>query len=350
MTVVFKSDIRADSSANVSNFAGYLGPVDHYIYADISNQIYKKNGATVNLTDILASTGQKKFYGIADKLGNVEDSIAGFPRRSFVPAHGVFAIMAETANAGFVFNSDIVISGSASATYAAYATKGKLTFDSEVVNLLSGSGTVLDPYIFKYKNTTTIPFALDRNDANAVCTQCVGNRVPLNIVKGRDNVSDSDINIKITDINKAQFAIVLRVISPKLGSKIGNADGYVPIVKFFEDSGKSISYVKVRNASLNIQTRNANMVKGNATEAAPVTQVVDTYAISFDNGKVNHYMNGARINAPEIIQLPSFVLNEIKILSTDVNWLVSKNSDALVNLIMYNRALSDVELANCLFK
>ena len=350
MTVVFKSDIKADSSANVSNFAGYSGPADYFIYADISNQIYKKNAITVNLTDILTSTAQKKFYSISDKLGNVEDSAVGLPRRSFVPAHGVFAIMAETSNAGFVLNSDIVITTNLTAVYAAYATKGKLTFDTVLVSLISGTGTVLDPYIFKHKTTTTIPFVLDRSDAIAVCTQCVGNRVPLNVVKGRDNVLDSDINLKIEEVNKAQFTIVLRVISPKLGSAIGIAGGYVPIVRFSEDTGKSVSYVKVRNASLNIQTRSAGTVKGNATEAAPVTQIVDTYAISFDNGTINHYMNAAKINSPTQIQLPSFVLNEVKLLSTDANWLVNKNSDALVNLIVYNRALSAVELATCLFK
>lgn len=350
MTVVFKSDIKADSSANVSNFAGFSGPTDYYIYADISNQIYKKGGSEVILTDILASPGQQKFYSISDKLGNIEDCQAGLPRRSFVPEHGVFAIMGETPNAGYVSSPNLSISGSTTATYAAYATKGNIVIDTTKVNLVAGTGTAIDPYIFKYKASTLIPFTLDRNDAIAVCTQIVGNRVPLNIVKNRDNVLDSDINVKIEGVNKAQFSVVLRLISPKLGTILGNAEGYVPIIKFFEDATKSVSFVKNRNTSLNIQTRNVGVVKGEANEAAPVTQIVDTYAISFDNGVISLYMNGAKINVPTSIQLPSFILNDLKLLSGDSNWSVQKNSDALVNLIIYNRALSAIELATCLFK
>ena len=350
MTVVFKSDIKADTSANISNFIGYTGPSDHYIYADISNNVYKKGGASVGLTNILTSSAQKLFPTIIDKLGNVADSSAGIPRRSFVPAHGVFAVMAETPNAGYVSSSNLIITTNTSTVYAAYATKGRLLIDINSVNLISGTGTSIDPYIFKYKALTTIPFSLDRIDSLAVCTVCVGNRVPLNIVKDRDNVSDSDILVNLDGVNKNQFTVVFRTISPKLGNVLGPASGYVSLVKLIEDVNKSVSYVKVRNTSLNIQTRNNGTVKGEAQEAAPVTQVVDTYAICFNNGTITHYMNGAKINAPSYIQLPSFTLNELKILSADSQWGVSKYSDALVNLIVYNRALSASELATCLFK
>lgn len=350
MTVVFKSDIKAETSASISNFVGYTGPSDHYIYADISNNVYQKGGSTAWLLNIFTSPTQKLFPTITDKLGNVADSSAGIPRRSFVPAHGVFAVMAETANAGYVLNSDLVITTNTSTVYAAYATKGRLLIDINNVNLISGTGTSIDPYIFKYKALTTIPFSLDRIDSLAVCTVCVGNRVPLNIVKNRDNVGDSDILLNLDGVNKNQFTVVFRTISPKLGSILGLASGYVPLVKLIEDVNKSVSYVKVRNTSLNIQTRNNGTVKGEAQEAAPVTQVVDTYAICFNNGTITHYMNGAKINAPSRIQLPSFTLNELRILSNDSQWYVPKNSDALVNLIVYNRSLSASELAMCLFK
>ena len=350
MTVVFKSDIKAETSANISNFVGYTGPSDHYIYADISNGVYKKGGVSVGLTNILTSSAQKLFPTIIDKLGNVADSSAGIPRRSFVPAHGVFAVMAETPNAGYVSSSNLIITTKTSTVYAAYATKGRLLIDINSVNLISGTGTSIDPYIFKYKALTTIPFSLDRIDSLAVCTVCVGNRVPLNIVKNRDNVADSDILLNLDGINKNQFTVVFRTVSPKLGNVLGPASGYVPLVKLIEDVNKSVSYVKVRNTSINIQTRNNGIVQGEAQEAALVTQVVDTYAMCFDNGTITHYMNGARINAPSRIQLPSFTLNELKLLSTDSQWSVPKYSDALVNLIVYNRALSASELAMCLFK
>ena len=350
MTVVFKSDIKAETSANISNFVGYTGSSDHYIYADISNNVYKKGGASVGLTNIITSPAQKLFPTIIDKLGNVANSGAGIPRRSFVPAHGVFAVLAETANTGYVSGSNLIIGTNTSTVYVAYATKGRLLIDSNNVNLLSGTGTSIDPYIFKYKALTTIPFSLDRIDSFAVCTVCVGNRVPLGFVKNRDNVLDSDILINLDGVNKNQFTVVFRTISPKFGSILGLASGYVPLVKLIEDVNKSVSYVKVRNASLNIQTRNNGTVKGEAQEAAPVTQVVDTYAICFDNGTITHYMNGAKINAPSPMQLPSFTLNELKILSSDSQWSVAKDSDALVNLIVYNRALSASELATCLFK
>ena len=350
MTVVFKSDIKAETSANISNFIGYTGPSDHYIYADISNNVYKKGGASVGLTNIITSPAQKLFATIIDKLGNVVNSSAGTPRRSFVPAHGVFAVMAETANAGYVSSSSLIIGTNTSTVYAAYATKGRLLMDINNVNLISGTGTSIDPYIFKYKALTNIPFSLDRIDSFAVCTVCVGNRVPLSIVKDRDNVLDSDILVNLEGVNKNQFTVVFRTISPKLGSILGIASGYVPLVKLIEDVNKSVSYVKARNTSLNIQTRNNGIVKGEAPEAAPVTQVVDTYAICFDNGTITHYMNGAKINAPLAIQLPSFTLNELKILSFDSQWGVAKDSDALVNLIVYNRTLSASELATCLFK
>lgn len=350
MTVVFKSDIKADSSANVSNFVGYTGPFDYYIYADISNQKYKIGASDVHLNDILTSPGQQKFYSISDKLGNFEDSLAGVPRRSFVPGHGVFAVMAETLNAGYVSGANLSIPVNSTATYAAYATKGKLLINTNDVILVGGSGTSVDPYLFKYKSLANIPYLMDRNDAIAICTQVVGNRVPLNIVKNKDNVSDADLSVKLDGINKNQFTVVIRTISPNLVEVLGNSTGYVPVIKFLEAPTKSISFVKNRNNSLNIQTRNNGNVQGEAQEAAPVTQVIDTYAISFNNGLVATYMNGAKINVPAVNQLPSFILNELKILSNDTLWSVQKNSDALVNLIIYNRALPAAELATCIFK
>lgn len=349
MTVVFKSDVKADSNATIENFVGYKGPDDYFIYADISNNIYKKGSNFINLVDILSSPGQKKFYAISDKLGNIKDSQAGVVRRSFVPAHGVFAVMAETPNRGFVLNKNIVIPANNSVFYAAYATKGNLLINVNDVNLIGGQGTLVDPYIFKLKDLTIIPYSLDRIDAYAVCTQCVGNRVPLNPVLNSDNVSDSSIYANLDGVDKNQFSVVIRVISPQLGGVIGETSGYVPVLKFIQDNSKSLSIVKVRNVSLNIQARSDGSVKGEAQEAAPVTSAVDTYAISFNNGQISLYMNGAKINTFAQIQLPSFILNTIEILSNDVQWGVTKTSDALVNLIIYNRTLSTLELSNCLF-
>ena len=350
MTVVFKSDIKAETSANIPNFVGYTGPSDYHIYADISNQIYQIGASDVHLNDILTSPNQQKFYNISDKLGNFEDSPAGFARRSFVPGHGVFAVMAETSNAGYVSGGNLSIPVNSTATYAAYATKGKLLINADDVILVGGTGTSIDPYLFKYKSLANIPYSMDRNDALAVCTQVVGNRVPLNIVKNGDNVSDADLSVNLDGINKNQFTVVIRTISPNLVEVLGPATGYVPIVKFFESLAKSVSFVKNRNNSLNFQTRINGSVQGETQEAAPVTQTVDTYAISFNNGLLTIYMNGAKINVPAFSQLPSFILNELKILSNDTQWGVYKNSDALVNLIIYNRALSPFELAKCLFK
>lgn len=350
MTTVFKSDQAATSK--VDNFVGYKGPTDWHTYADFSNAIYKNSaGANIALTDVITSPTQKAFERLSDKLGNVSVSPAAIPRRSFIPAHGVFGIMSETANQGLYAGDlgTITITNAAASVYTLYATKGAAIIDKTLVNILSGSGTLLDPYIFKYKTQTTIAVGKDRADAMIVCTYCVGNRVPLNIVKNHDVVSDADINVNIDGLNRTQFTIVMRTVSPRFGDGIlPSASGYVPIVKFYQDGINSVSYVKNRNVSLNIRAVK-NGVNNEATQAAPVTSTIDTYAISFNNGVITHYMNGAKINAPVVIQNVAFNLYAITVLSADTQWSVAKDSDALVNLILYNRALSAAELANCLF-
>ena len=347
MTTVFKSNVKA--TASVANFIGFSGPTDYNIYMDIANDLYKTKAGPTQLKNILKSPSQRKFPTIIDKLCNVVESVGGVPRRSYVPLHGIFAVMSETSNAGYIAGNNITITTNPTTVYALYATKGSINIDNTKVNVLAGSCTVLDPFLLKYKADTTIGFTKTRFDAQAVCIACVGNRVPLSIVKDRDTVADSDLIVDLSSVNKMAFTVVIRTISPKSGRGVlPAAVGYVPIIKMFQDANTNISYVKVRNTSLNIRTKNSGVAQV-AEEAALVTQEVDTYAISVGDGAIKHYMNGAKVNAPAHIQLPSFTLNEMRILSLDGDWGVPKECDALVNLIIYDRVLSDEELSKCIF-
>lgn len=349
MTTVFKSDQKATSK--VDNFVGYMGPADWQTYADFSSEVYKNGaGANLSMTDIITSPSQIEAAKIVDKLGNVAVSPAGIPRRSFIPAHGIFGVMAETANRGLYVNGSIVITTNTAAVYALYATKGSVLIDKSLVTVMSGTGTLYDPYLIKYKSQTTVPVDKDRADAVIVCVQCVGNRAPLNIITNQNNLSDSDLIVNIASINKSQFTIVIRTVSPKIGEGVlPAATGFVPIIKLYQDAANTLSYVKNRNTSLNIRAV-INGINQDPEEAAPVTITVDTYAIAVDNGTITHYMNGAKINTHSVLRFNAFTLSEMRVLSVDSQWDVPKNSDALVNLIMYNRALSAAELASCVFK
>lgn len=349
MTTVFKSDQKATSK--VDNFVGYMGASDWQTYADFSNEVYKNAAGTdLIMTDIITSLSQIAFDKIVDKLGNIDVSPAGIPRRSFIPAHGIFGVMAETPNRGFYANGNIVIAANTTTVYALYATKGSVLIDKSLVTVMSGAGTLFDPYLIKYKSQTTVPVSKDRADAVIACVQCVGNRAPLNIITSQKNLSDSDLIVNIASINKSQFTIVIRTVSPKIGEGVlPAATGFVPIVKLYQDAANTLSYVKNRNVSLNIRAV-INGINQDPEEFAPVTSTIDTYAIAVNNGTITHYMNGAKINTHSVLKFNAFTLSEMRVLSVDSQWGVPKNSDALVNLIMYNRALSAAELANCIFK
>lgn len=346
MTTVFKSDMKA--TASIENFTGYMGPADWFKYADFSNNDYRNSSnSKIALTDVLTSPNQVAHDVIIDKLGNVAKSRSGSPKRCFIPAHGVFGIVHEWDVVGVFSGNSITIA--AGATYALYATKGNIVFDKDLVTVLSGTGKPADPYLIKYKSTATIAVSKDRYDAVIVCTKLTDNRVPLSLATHPGGLYDADINVNISGVNKTQFTVVMRVVSPKIGEKLLPAtSGFEPIVKFYQDATNTVSYVKQRNYALKIRALRSG-VASDAEELAPVAQTVDTYAISMDNGVITHYMNGVKINAPALIQGTAFTLNELKVLSTDLQWSVYPNSTALLNFIVYNRALSAPELSKCVF-
>lgn len=349
MTTVFKSDMKA--TASLENFTGYMGPADWYKYADFSSADYRdSSNSKIALTDVLTSPSQVPHDVIIDKLGNVAKSRSGEPKRCFIPAHGVFGIVHEWDVVGVFSGNSITIA--AGATYALYATKGNIVFDKDLVTVLSGTGKLADPYLIKYKSTATIAVSKDRYDAVIACTKLTDNRVPLSLATSTGGLYDADLNVNIAGVNKTQFTVVMRIISPKIGEKLLPAtSGYEPVVKFYQDATNTVSYVKQRNYALKIRARRSGVVPdaSDAEELAPVAQTVDTYAISMDNGVITHYMNGVLINAPVRIQGTAFTLNELKVLSTDTQWRLYSNGTALLNFIIYNRALAAPELSKCVF-
>lgn len=346
MTTVFKSDMKA--TASMDNFTGYMGAADWYKYADFSNDDYRNNSnSKIALSDVLTSPSQQSYETLIDKIGNVSKSAANMPRRSFIPAHGVFGIVHDWNLTSVYSNSAITIA--AGLTYALYATKGTVVFDKSLVTVLSGTGKLSDPYLIKYKATANIVVNKDRYDAIVVCVKLSDNRVPISIVGEGRQVFDGDINVNIAGVNKTQFTIVMRVVSPKIGEGVLPAtSGFMPIVKFYQDTTNTVSYVKQRNFALKIRALRSGVVS-DAEELAPVAQTVDTYAISMSSGVITHYMNGVKINVPERIQGAAFTLNELKVLSNDTQWSVYSTGAALLNLIIYNRALSASELSKCVF-
>lgn len=346
MTTVFKSDMQA--TASIENFTGYVGAADWFKYADFSNGDYRNSSnSKIALTDVLTSPSQVSHDVLIDKLGNVVRHPPQVPKRCFIPAHGVFGIVHEWNVVGVFSGNSITIA--AGATYALYATKGNIVFDKDLVTVLSGTGKLADPYLIKYKSTATIAVSKDRYDAFIVCTRLVDNRVPLSLATHTGGLFDSDINVNISGVNKTQFTVVMRIISPKIGEKLLPAtSGFEPVVKFYQDATNTVSYVKQRNFALKIRALRSGVVS-DAEELAPVAQTVDTYAISMDNGVITHYMNGVKINAPARIQGTAFTLNELKVLSADAQWSVHPNGTALINLIVYNRALTATELSKCVF-
>ena len=351
MTLVLKSSVNAVKGIPPSS--GYKGPSDYVTFADFSKGMYIKNGVAVALSNILTSPSQTSGTVVSDKYHNIGVSPAGVPRIGYIPAYGIYGVQSETSNKGCTVGSDFFFQGnSLNTAYAVYSNKGSLSFDKTKVNFLGGTGNITDPYIFRRKSDSpsSIRFTTSRPDVRVYSIMCVGNRVPLSISKDGDVLSDSDLVLDVNGIDRSNFTMVFRTVSPRLGTVLGNPLGYVPVVKFYGDNNSSFSFIKVRGVSLNVRVVSNGATKVEINEAAPVNADIDTYAISCSNGVMSCYMNGAKIDMKNgITSLAGFLLNGVKILSADSQWSVAKYCDHLVNAIVYNRALSSKELSECVF-
>lgn len=351
MTLVLKSNVNAVKGIPPSS--GYKGPSDYVTFADFSKGAYIKDGVAVALSNILTSPSQRSNAVVSDKYHNVGISPAGVPRIGYIPAYGIYGVQSETSNKGCSVGPDFFFQGDSLDTpYAVYSNKGSLSFDKTKVNFLGGTGNITDPYIFKRKSDSpsSIRFTTSRPDTRVYSIICVGNRVPLSIAKDRDVLSDSDLVLNVNGIDRSNFTMVFRTVSPRLGAVLGNPLGYIPVVKFYGDNNSSFSFIKVRGISLNVRAVSNGATTAEIREAAPVNFDIDTYAISCSNGIISCYMNGAKIDMKNnLTNLPGFLLNEVRILSADNQWSVPKYCDHLVNAIVYNRTLSSKELSECVF-
>lgn len=351
MSVIFKSNVRA--TAVIQNISGFQGPLDFTANADFSNNQYIKNGLKSSINEIIKAPNQQPNPVLINEFGDVSISPSAQARRSYLVEHSTFGLLNAVANSNCynIAANLITLPETNVRAYALYACKGSAQItelDLSKITVIKGTGTLKDPLIFYYKSSTTLNVLKSSDAENIVCVSLVGNRVPYAPFGAPGAVIDSTKNIDISLINQSEFTIVLRVIEPKRGLD-ASMNGIATYLKIVQDATNAVTVAKARGSDLRTNFLK-NGVSEAAWQAAETNRQLDTLVLTLKNGIVRCALNGTILPHPNISISSTFKATAIEIMTQDEAWGSGSPESALLNLIVYNRALTLEEMAKCSFK
>ena len=349
MAVIFKSNVKATTT--IKKKIGFQGPIDFTASADFSNNIYLKNGKSVVAEDILSVEDQLAFLVLDNDAGDISLSPNGKLRRSFLVEHGIYGALCSSSNTNFFFKDRdcVQLPEENVITYALYACKGSVDLkEKSNVTILRGSGTLKDPLIFNYKNSTILKVTQSEDAENIVCTAIAGMRVPF----APFGIQTTNIDVKkyldVSLIKPQEFTLVMRVIEPIRGID-EPMTGIATYIKIIQDDDNALTIAKARNSDL--RTNVLKQGEGEADwQAADVNQIVDTLAIRVKDGQFRVVLNGILMPEAQVKLDSSFVASQIYLMAADEQWGSDYPESALLNVVVYDRALSNDEMVQSIFR
>lgn len=348
MSVIFRSNVRA--TATINKRIGFQGPKDFTANADFSNNIYVKKGKSVVAEDILSAEDQLSFLVLDNDLGDVSFSPNGKLRRSYLVEHGTYGVLCSVSNTNYFFKDRdcIELPEQNVKTYALYACKGRVDLENKSnVTILKGSGTLKDPLIFDYKNLTVLKVIKSDGAETIVCTATVDSRVPYAPFSIQTTNVDVKKYIDTSLITPKEFTLVMRVVEPIRGVDEPMI-GIATYLKIIQDENNALTIAKARNYDL--RTNVLKLGEANANwQAAEVNQTLDTLAIRLKNGQFRVALNGTLMPETHYKLDSSFIASSIYLMAADEQWESDYPESALLNLVVYDRALSNDEMVQSIF-
>ena len=349
MAVIFKSNVRA--TATIKKKIGFQGPNDFTANADFSNDLYFKRGKVVSAEDILSAQDQLSFLVFDNDLGDVSLSPNSKLRRSFLVEYGTYGVLCSAANTNFFLKDKdcIQLPEKNVKTYALNACKGSVDLlEKTKVTVLKGSGTLKDPLIFNYKDSTVLKVIKSPDAENIVCTAIVDLRVPF----APFGIQTTNIDVKkyvdVTLIKPKEFTLVLRVAEPLRGLE-GTMTGIATYLKIIQDSANALTVAKARNSDL--RTNVLKQGEANANwQAAEVNKTIDTLVIRVKNGQFRMALNGTLMPETYYKLDSGFTATSIYLMAADEQWESDYPESALLNFVVYDRALSNDEMVQSIFR
>ena len=352
MAVTFKSNQVA--SRYIKDVSGYRGPIDFGINVSFADDlIVDSNWNPVLLSNAISvNRGSQASVLKSADLSDYEIINNDVPRVSYIPDYGSFGLISSNWASAFL--------GSVTATSAALSAGSNVysLFTTDIggsigiqtnanISILAGSGTFDDPLYFVVNANTTINLIRNNNAQKAHLMLASSGQTPFIPNYEFIGISPDTVQVNPSSFGLRSGAVVFKFASPKRKYQAYNgSDRQYPILLLKQDSDNYVAGYVDAAGKLNIRLYVGGVQRYFVASDESVNRnIVNTIAISWENGALKLFMNGVNfVPFSERRMSDDFSVNSLKIGGSLEGWVPLQSDLCLFNLVTYKRVLSNQEL------